>query len=175
VTAVLLAFLAAYRPTPARAAGFAGATLAATAVHAATTLVLLARVDAAPTGLTRFRFALLALAVLTATAAAMLRDRRALHGFLLQLAHRAVALALWLLIAKLVIAAWGRPMPAATHLLPAAVALLAAAFLSATTVLLTSRRGSDRATLDESGRLTRVAAFLLAAAILWLTWAAFFP
>ena len=174
-TAVLFAFLAAYRPAPDQATTFGAAALAAVSVHAVTLVLLLTRADTAPAGLTRFRLALLALAAATGVTVAMLRDRRAVHALLLQLAHRAIALALWLLIAQIVIAAWGRPLPAAVYLLPTAAALLAAALVSAITTLATIRRSPEAAASAESRHLIPVSSILLAAILLWLTCAAFIP
>ena len=79
--------------------------------------------------------------------------RDAIHAFLTQLAHRAIAVGVWLLVGRAVIAAWGRTMDVAAYLLPAAFGLFGVAALSSLAVAYTSRR--DRPdTFAEAFRLT---------------------
>jgi len=161
-TTVLFAFVAGYRPGPAHTAPFTAIALTAAAVEAVTQLTLLTLTDAAPRSLTTVRIAVLALSVVAAATFGLLRNRPALQAILLQLAHRTLALTVWLLLARGVIALWGRPLSGAPHLLPAAFALAVVAALAALTVLYTSRRDPDAAPFTESRRLTRVSAILLA-------------
>jgi hypothetical protein len=170
--AVLLAFCAAYRPDAAHVGKFAGVALAAAAVLTATLATLVLRSDGVPRPLTLFRVGALASSVAAAACFALLRNRAATHAVLLQLAHRAVAVALWALVAKAVLTAWGRPLAAAGHLLPAAFTLFALAAVSALTVLYTSRDQPDAAPFAEARHLTKVSALFLAGTLAWMLLAA---
>jgi hypothetical protein len=167
-TTVLFAFIAGYRPGPAHTATFAVIALTAAAIEAVTQLTLLALTDAAPRPLTAVRVAVLALSLIGAVTFGLVRNRPALQAIVLQLAHRTLALTLWLLIARGVIALWGRPLAGTAHLLPAAFAFTVIAALAALTVLYTSRRDSDVAPFTESRHLTKVSAILLALAFVCL-------
>lgn len=170
--AVLLAFCAAYRPTAAHVAVFAAVALTSAAVLAATLLILILRDDAVPRALTVFRTSGIGLSVAASVLFALLRSRPATHAVLLQTAHRAIALALWLLIAKVILTAWGRPLTWVKHLLPAAFVLSAVAALAALTVLYTSRDEPDVTPFAEARHLTKVSAVLLAATLVWMLLAA---
>jgi hypothetical protein len=170
--AVLLGFLAAYRPGAAHVRAFATAAFAAAAVLAATLATLALRGDGVPGPLTVLRAAALALSVAAAVVFALVRSRPATHAVLLQLSHRAIALAIWVLIARLILTAWGRPLTWVRHLLPAAFVLLAIAALSALAALYTSRDEPDIAPFAEARHLTKVSAAFLAVTFGWLLLAA---
>jgi hypothetical protein len=170
--AVLLAFCAAFRPAATHVRVLAGVALTATAVLAATLLTLACRDDGVPRALTLFRASALALSVAAAILFALLRNRSATHAVLLQTAHRAIALALWLLIAKVILTAWGRPLTWVSHLLPGAFSLCAVAACSALAVLYTSRDEPDPAPFAEARHVTKVSAALLAATFAWMLGAA---
>ena len=171
---VLFAFLAAYRPGAAHAHIFTAVALAATALCAATLATLLLRADGAPRALTAFRAAALALTVAAVVLFALIRNRPATHAVLLQASHRAIALALWVLIAKLILTAWGRPLTWLRHLMPAAFVLLAVAALVALVVCYTSRDEPDPATFTEARHLAKVSAALLGGTLVWMLGAALF-
>jgi hypothetical protein len=124
--------------------------------------------------LTLIRTLTLVMAVAAVTVVSLIRNRSATHAVLLQAAHRAIALAIWALIAKLILTAWGRPLTWVGHLLPATFGLLAIAALSALGVLYTSRDQPDPADFTESRHLTKVAAVLLAVTLAWMLFAAAF-
>jgi hypothetical protein len=161
-TTVLLAFLAGYRPGPTHTAPFAAVALSAAITDAVTQLTLLTLTDASPRPLTTVRVAVLTLSITTAAIFGLVRNRPAFQSLLLQLAHRSLALTLWLLIARVVLAIWGRPLTWTGHLLPAAFTVAALAAVAALTVLYTSRHDPDPAPFAESRRLTKVAVVLLA-------------
>jgi hypothetical protein len=165
-TTVLFAFLAGYRPGLSHAAAFAAVALVATVLEVVTQVSLLCLTDAAPRGLTAIRVAVLGLSTAAAVVFGMVRSRPALQALLLQLAHRTLALTVWLLIARLILAIWGRPFAGTAHLLPAAFALTVVAALAALTVLYTSRRDPDPVPFAESRHLTRISAILLALILL---------
>jgi hypothetical protein len=173
--AVLFAFLAAYRPGAAHAETFTTVAVTATAILAATLATLLLRDDAAPRALTAFRAADLILTIAAAVLFALIRSRTATHAVLLQTSHRGIALALWIILAKLILTAWGRPLTWLGHLLPASFILLAVAALAALAVSYTSRdEPADPATFTEARHLTRTSAALLAATLVWMLCAALF-
>jgi hypothetical protein len=161
-TTVLFAFLAGYRPGPAHTPAFAAVALAAAALEAFTQLTLLTLTAAAPRTLTTIRITVLTLSIAAAAIFGLVRNRPALQAILLQLAHRTLALTLWLLIARVALGIWGRPLTWTAHLLPAAFACTAIAALAALTVLYTSRHDADPAPFAESRHLTKVSALLLA-------------
>jgi len=172
----LFVFLAATRPRPAHADAFTTVALSATVVCAATLATLLLRADDTPRALVVYRAAALTLTVAAAIIFALLRSRNATQALLLQASHRAIALALWILIAKLVLTAWGRPLTWLKHLMPAAFVLLAVAALAALAVCYTSRDddAADPTTFTEARHLTRTAAALLGGTLLWMLASALF-
>jgi hypothetical protein len=174
VVTVLCAFLAAYRPGAAHAEVFTAVALGATALLAATLATLLLRADGAPRALTVFRSAALILTIAAAVLFALIRSRTATHAFLLQASHRGIALALWILIAKLILTAWGRPLTWLRHLMPAAFVLLAVAALTALVVCYTSRDEPDPSTFAEARHLTKTSAILLGGTLVWMLCAALF-
>lgn len=88
----------------------------------------------------------------------------ALHALLLQTAHRALSLTVWILAAKGVLLAWGRPMVLAVYLLPAACTLSLAGALGAVVVM---RNGRDDARA-EARELAVAGAIMGAAALAWM-------
>lgn len=170
--AVLFAFLAAYRPGAAHADAFTAVALAATAVPAAALALLLLRDDGVPHTLTVFRAAALVLTVAAAVLFASIRNRAATQAVLLQASHRGIALAIWIILAKLILTTWGRPLTWLGHLLPASFVILAATAVTALAVCYISRDEPDAATFTEARHLTRTSAVLLAGTLVWMLGAA---
>lgn len=171
---VLLAFLAAYRPGATHVDAFTAAALAATATLAVILATLVLRDDGAPRALTVFRAAALVLTIAAAILFAFIRSRTATHAVLLQASHRGIAFAIWIILAKLILTAWGRPLTWLGHLLPASFVLLAVAAVAALAVCYTSRDEPAAATFTEARHLTRTSAALLAATLVWMLGAALF-
>jgi len=125
--------------------------------------------------LTVFRAAALALTIAAAILFAFIRSRTATHAVLLQAAHRGIALSIWIILAKLILAAWGRPLTWLGHLLPASFVVLAVAAVAALAVCYTSRdEPAAAATFTEARHLTRTSAALLAGTFVWMLCAALF-
>ena len=80
------------------------------------------------------------------------RIRLSAHGFLTQLAHRAIAVGVWLLVAQVVLAVLGRTTDWTAYLLPVAFGLFGVAAMSSLAVAYTSRRRPE--TFAEAFQLT---------------------
>jgi hypothetical protein len=140
IVAVLFGFLAAHAKARRRPIAFANVALAAAWSQAAVLGMLLAHGwSAGAHGAMGPRAALLALTLVAVGAFSLIRNRAATHLFLTQLAHRAISLGVWLLVARFVVALWSRPLDLTAHLLPAAFGLFAVAALASLAALYTSR------------------------------------
>jgi hypothetical protein len=80
------------------------------------------------------------------------RLRLSAHGFLTQLAHRAIAVGVWLLVGQVALTVLGRTSDSTAYLLPAAFGLFGVAAMSSLAVAYTSRRQPE--TFVEAFQLT---------------------
>ena len=165
---MLFGFLAAHRFAPAHAATFGGVALAAAAANAILLGLLLYVDGSSSPGLGRLRLGLLLLTLAAGVAFGLVRHSVATAGILLQAAHRAIAVVVWLLIARLILGAWGRPFPWVAQLLPVAFGLTGLAAVCSLTILYASRGDLGPEPFGEARRLTRASIAFLVPTLAWL-------
>lgn len=164
VLAVVLAFAALHRRTAEHPVVFANALLAGCALQALLLITVYFPVARPlPVG---FVVLLLVLTVLVALAAGLTAHRSVTEHLLLQSAHRAFAVALWVLVGRIVLAFWNRPLDLTAKLLPVAFALFAWSALAPLGVIWL--RPANAETYDEAKPLTWAAAVFLIPTLAWL-------
>lgn len=85
------------------------------------------------------RLGLLALSLMSLIVFGLLASPVITHGLLLQSAHRAIALGIWVLVGRAILEVWNRPLPLTEYLIPIAYILFVIAVAAAQIVYWTAR------------------------------------
>jgi hypothetical protein len=168
IAAIALAFVAVHRRATQRPRTFVAVVLAICAAQSAVlaTLFFAALNGAAAILPAPFTTSLFVITLAVALSAALIAHRAATENLLLQSAHRAFSIALWVLVARIALAVWNRPLELTKNLLP--ISFMLFAWSAVAPLALLWLRSPYPETYKEAKPLARAAAIFLLTTLTWL-------